>query len=1020
MGKATPTFLLLVLPFPAMITTGTQEKDLEQHIEDYLTAHGYHTVPPQAYVPAQGLVPAEVLAFLMATQRKAYDALEQQYGAGVQSQILQRLAKQLQDKGTLAVLREGFKLSGERLRLSYFRPASGLNPAHETLYQQNRFGVLRQVRYATAPKDAAKSVDLVLTLNGLPLLTAELKNALTGQYLSDAIRQYKEDRSPQEPLFAYRRCLVHFAVSTELVMMTTRLAGAATFFLPFNQDVTNPPNPAGFATAYLWEDVWAPNSLLDLVQHYIFEQTTTELVYSDAKDKLEEQKSTRLLFPRYHQRRAVRRLLAAVQAEGAGGRYLIKHSAGSGKSNTLSWLAHRLANFYQHPTDAAPLFDSVIVVTDRRLLNKQLSDNVKGFEQTTGVIFQVQDSTPSVALRAAIENGTRLILTTLQRFPVISETIAQVPGCRYAVLIDEAHSSQSGEGARHLKKALSLQEAEADAAADEAAEKSTDELVLADITKTGPQPNVSFFAFTATPKNKTLELFGTKVPGGPVRPFDEYTMRQAIAEGFILDVLGSYTSFARYYKLATKAHVTDDQEYEKGPVVRLLSQFVDLTDHAIELKSRLMLAHFQQHTQKALKGRARGMVVTRSRLHAVRYKRKFDELMAELNLPYRALVAFSGTVTDPDTGEDYTEAGMNGLDGKASIEAALKLPRYRLLIAANKFQTGFDEPLLHTMYVDKKLGGISTVQTLSRLNRTTRHKDDTLVLDFVNDPAQVLEDFQGYYENNFMAEDQQTDPNALYDVQDAVQALPVVRDEDLEAFTAIYLGKNDNLHLLQPILDGCVGRFMALEDAEQDQFRSAAGDYVRLYRFLSQLITFKDVDLAKLYYLFSHLVKKLPAAGTHLPREVLNDVKLDSYKILDQGEQQLTLAAEDGALIGQRPGGGAGGHESPYDYLSAIIKVLNDTFGLELTEEDKVDFATIRTKVEANADLAGAFTAHNSEQNIKDKFDEVLDEVLYEFVNTKLDLFNKLSEDKANAQLKRLWFKEMLGARRGGTAGAGA
>ena len=755
------------------------------------------------------------------------------------------------------------------------------------------------------------------------------------------------------------------------------------------------------------------------MQHYVFEQTTTELVYNDAKDKLEEQKSTRLLFPRYHQRRAVRRLLAAVQAEGAGGRYLIKHSAGSGKSNTLAWLAHRLANFYQHPKDANPLFDSVIIVTDRRLLNKQLSDNVKGFEQTNGVIFQVEDHTPSSALRAAIENGSRLILTTLQRFPVISETIAQVPGRRYAVLIDEAHSSQSGEGARHLKKALSLQEAEQEAEADEDTAKSTDELVLADIAKTGPQPNVSFFAFTATPKNKTLELFGTKpAGGGDQRPFDEYTMRQAIAEGFILDVLGSYTSFKRYYKLATKATVDDDKEYEKGPVVRLLSQFVDLTDHAIELKARLMLEHFQQHTQKAIKGRARGMVVTRSRLHAVRYKRKFDELMTELNLPYRALVAFSGTVTDPDTGEDYTEAGMNGLDGKASIEAALKMPQFRLLIAANKFQTGFDEPLLHTMYVDKKLGGISTVQTLSRLNRTTRHKDDTLVLDFVNDPAQVQEDFQGYYENNFMAEDQQTDPNALYDVQDVVQSLPVVRDEDLESFTAIYLGQNDNMHLLQPILEGCVGRFLTLEEPEQDQFRAAANDYARLYRFLSQLISFKDVDLAKLYYLLSHLVKKLPAVGSRLPREVLNDVKLDSYKILDQGEQQLTLAAGDGELIGQRPGGG-GGHEELYDYLSAIIKTLNDTFGLELTEDDKVDFEAIRTRVEANTDLAGAFTAQNSEQNIKAKFDEVLDDVLYEFVNTKLDLFNKLSEDKANAQLKRLWFKEMLGARRGGAAGAG-
>ncbi|GAA4020431.1 DEAD/DEAH box helicase family protein [Hymenobacter fastidiosus] len=996
------------------MASGTQEKDLEQDIEGYLLDNGYHRVKPQAYSPELGLVPEEVMAFLQLTQRKAYDALVAQYGPDqTQGQILQRLAKQIQDKGVLPVLREGFKISGQKLRLAYFRPASGLNPEHETLYQQNRFGVLRQVRYATSKKDADNSVDLVLTLNGLPLLTAELKNALTGQYISDAIRQYKEDRNPQEPLFQYRRCLVHFAVSTEQVYMTTKLAGAGTFFLPFNQDVVNPPNPAGFATAYLWEEVWAPDSLLELVQHFVFEQTTEEQVYNDKKGELEMQKTTRLLFPRYHQRRAVCRLLTAVQAEGTGGRYLIKHSAGSGKSNTLSWLAHRLANFYQHPTDARPLFDSVIVVTDRRLLNKQLADNVKGFEQTSGVIFQVQDSTPSGELKQAIEDGRRLILTTLQRFPVISATIAQVPGRRYAVLIDEAHSSQSGESARHLKKALSLE----DAVEKDAHEKTLEEEVLDDIAKTGPQPNVSFFAFTATPKPKTLELFGTK-QNGQVVPFDEYTMRQAIKEGFILDVLRAYTSFQRYYKLATKAVELDDKEYEKGPVVRLLSQFVDLTDHAIELKTRLMLAHFQQHTQKAIKGRARAMVVTRSRLHAVRYKRKFDEVMQGMGLPYRALVAFSGTVSDPDTGEDYTENGMNALNGKASIEAALKLPQFRLLIVANKFQTGFDEPLLHTMYVDKKLGGINTVQTLSRLNRTTRHKDDTLVLDFVNDPAQVQEDFQGYYHHNRMAEEDQTDPNALYDVQDQLMAVPVVREADLDRFAEIYLQHTDNLHLLQPLLDGCVARFLALDDDEQNHFRAAAGEYVRLYRFLSQLITFQDVDLAKLYYLLSHLVKKLPAEGSKLPREVLNDVKLDSYKILEQGTQKLGLAEADGPLQGLTPGGGGGSGEEVYDYLSAIIKILNDTFGLELTESDKVDFEVIRTKVEADADLAGAFTPNNSEQNIEAKFSEVLDSALLDFIDTKLELYNKLSEDKANAQMKRLWFKSMLAQRLGGGGAA--
>lgn len=994
------------------MATGTHEKDLEGHIEAYLTTHGYHPVAPQGYDRALGLVPAEVLAFIKATQLKAYQALQAQHGVNTDERLLRNLAKNVERDGLLPVLRKGIKDSGQTLKLVYWQPASGLNAEHEALYQENRFGVLRQVRYATSKKDEDKSVDLVLTLNGLPVLTAELKNALTGQYLSDAMRQYREDRNPQEPLFQYRRCLVHFAVSTEQVAMTTKLAGAATFFLPFNRDLENPANPNGFATSYLWADVWATDAVLELAQQFVFEQTTTETVYNDAKGALEEQRTTRLLFPRYHQRRAVRRLLGAVAAQGAGGRYLIKHSAGSGKSNTIAWLAHRLAGFYQHPQDEQPLFDSVIVVTDRRLLNKQLSDTVKGMEQARGVVFQVKNETPSSELQAHIEGGTRLILTTLQRFPVISATIAQAPGRRYAVLIDEAHSSQSGEASRHLKRALSLTEAEQE----ENDTPDTDDLVLAEIAGSGPQPNVSFFAFTATPKNKTLELFGTLQDGKRV-PFDEYTMQQAIAEGFILDVLGAYTTYKRYYKLTTRAAI-EDKEYETGPTVRLLSQYVDLQDHAIEAKARIMLDHFQRHTQKAIKGRARAMVVTRSRLHAVRYKRKFDELMQEMHLPYRALVAFSGTVADAETGEDYTEAGMNGLAGKTTIEEALKLPQYRLLIVANKFQTGFDEPLLHTMYVDKKLGNINTVQTLSRLNRKARYKDDTLVLDFVNDPAQVQADFQGYYEGSFMREEAQTDPNTLYDVQADVLRAGVVSEADLEKFAAIYLGRADNMELLQPILTRCVALFNhELDEDEQQAFRGAAQDYVRLYRFLSQLITFRDVDLAKLYYLLSHLVKKLPPAGSTLPREVLNEVKLAAYQLKEQGTEKLSLAAEPGELMGLSRGGAGGGAEEQYDYLSAIIKTLNDTFGLNLTEEHRVDFETVRARLESDAGLQAAFAAPNSRQNLQDKFDDVLDSVILDFYNSKFDLFDKLTEEKANKELKRLWFKQLFATRLGG-AGA--
>lgn len=984
-----------------MTAQGIKEIDFESHIFQYLTRKdggGYIGIDDTQYDKKLCLIPEEFIHFIKTTQEKEYKALQLQYGNDTDTRIIQTLEKNLKTYGSLHVLRKGFKDRGQHIRTVFFPPANAKNPEHIRLYQQNRFEVIRQLHYSEKNNN---SIDLALFINGIPFATAELKNAFTGQYITDAIKQYKKDRDPKEPLLAYKRCLVHFAVSTEKVAMCTRLQKHKSKFLPFNKNITNPPNPGGFSTEYLWKDVWSKEAMLDLLQNFVNFQEVSEKYFDEKTRKIREDKKEILIFPRFHQFRAVNRILAALKNDGVSSSYLVQHSAGSGKTNTITWLALKLAGFFQHPTDNKRMFDSIIVVTDRRVLDKQLQNNIRQFEQVPGVVECIDDKKSSQDLRIAIEKGKSIIVTTLQKFPVISETVARARNKTYAVIIDEAHSSQSGESARHLRKSLSLEEAEYE----DKAEKSLEDIILEEIENKGRQSNISYFAFTATPKNKTLELFGTMIDG-QLRPFDEYTMEQAIKEGFILDVLKNYVSFSRYYRLAKRPEI-EDSEYETKKTVRLLNSYVDLQDHAIELKARIMVEHFVAQTQKEIQGKARAMLVTRSRLHAVRYKRKFDSIMRDMKLPYGALVAFSGTVYDAETDENYTESSMNNLAGRISITDALKTPAFRILIVANKYQTGFDEPLLQTMFVDKKLGGVSTVQTLSRLNRTAPGKDTTMVLDFVNDPEQIREDFQKYYGKSYMEEEHRTDPNSLYDLQMIIDKAGIINPNEFDAYASIYYGQNDDMELLQPILKTVVERFIELDDEQKAAFRSAAKDFVRLYRFLSQIITFHDVELEKYYIFLTGLIKHLPQKSGELPVEVLEQVDLESYKIQKSFEGELNLAQEDQEMYGLTPGSTSGPQPEEYDLLSNIIKTLNDTYGLNLTEEDKVDFEQIKNKIHANESLMAFFNKENSKDNIRDRFNEELDNLLLDFVNTKLELYNKLSEDKVNATLKRVWFNEL-------------
>jgi type I restriction enzyme R subunit len=952
---------------------GTKEIHLEEHIVKYLTKMiqpdfwEYTQKDTSCYDKELCIIPEDLIDFLTDTQEDKIVELYKQYASDTYQKIIEHVANEIKKRKTLDVFREGVKDRGQKLNLVYFKPNHSKSPEHATWYRKNRLTIIRQLKYS---KKNENSIDIVLFVNGIPVVTMELKNALTGQYLHHAIKQYIEDRDPKEPLLEFKRCLVHFAVSTEQISMCTELKGKSTYFLPFNKALVN-HDDNDYAVSYLWKDVLRRDSLLDLIQNYINLQINKEKYFDKQTKTLKEKQKSVLIFPRFHQRRAVQNLLEQVRIDGVGNKYLIQHSAGSGKSNTISWLAHRLSDFYRHPDDEKALFNGVIVVTDRRVLDKQIQDNIRQFEQMPGTVEYIDKDKSSQDLKNAIEKGKRVIVTTLQKFPVISDVIAQNRDKTYAVIIDEAHSSQAGESARHLRKALSLEEAETG----DGEEKDLDDLIAEEIKKKGDQTNISFFAFTATPKSKTLELFGSNI-NGQKEAFDLYTMEQAIKEGFIKDVLKNYMSWRRYYKLIKRTEISD-KEYDKKKTVRLLSSYVDLQDHAIEKKARIMIEHFVAQTQNEIQGKARAMLVTRSRLHAVRFKRKFDDIMREMKLAYGALVAFSGTVTDAETGQDYTKENMNNLGGKIEIPDALKLPQYRILIVANMYQTGFDEPLLHTMFVDKKLGGSSTVQTLSRLNRTAPGKDTTMVLDFVNEPEKVQEDFQMYYGSNYMELDDQTDPNSLYDVQQKIEAFQIIYQNDIEAYAKLFFTKGDHKEKLQPILNEVVNRYtVQLDEDQKVSLKANIKNFVRLYRFLSQIITFTDVQLEKNYVFLSDLFKKLPANLNTLPTEVLEEIDLDSYKLQHQFTTDLGLQSQNTAMQGMSPGGDGKKEEEELEWLTRIIKVLNDTYGLDLKDEDKVEFERMRNNIYANDELMSFFNNKNSKDNIQDKFNDEIDNEL--------------------------------------------
>jgi type I restriction enzyme R subunit len=935
---------------------------------------GYKKRTTEEYNKKLCLIPEDLLNFIKATQPKQWKKLKKLEGGEAESKLLKRIKKQVDRRGTVHVLRNELRLSGCRFDLAYFRPNTGFNPEHQKKYRANFFSVVRQLKYS---EDSEQSLDLGIFLNGLPIFTAELKNPMNGQDVGDAVAQYKKDRDPREPIFQFKRCLAHFAVDPQEVYYTTKLKGYGSFFLPFNkgkQGGAGNPTPMGdegYATSYLWEQIWSKDSVLNLVNHFIH----------SIKD---EEGDEKLFFPRYHQLKAVRRMVDHAKGNSTGQRYLVQHSAGSGKSNTIAWLGHQLSSLHDATDDK--VFDTVIVITDRRVLDKQLRDIVLEFQKVPGVVEAIGDDDTAEDLKEALRAGKKIITTTLQKFPYITEAMKDYKGANFAVLIDEAHSSMAGATTRQMNEVLSptsLEEAEGN---DEGEEEDIIDHIEKLIQSRGQLPNVSYFAFTATPKKKTLELFGTQQPDGSYHPFSLYTMRQAIEEGFILDVLENYTTYNTYFKLL-KA-IEDDPKYDQRKASSLLKKFVSLHEHAVAEKASIIVDHFDQFVSFAINKKAKAMVVTRSRLHAVRFGLAIKKIINEQNLPYEVITAFSGTVKDSETGKEYTESGMNGFLDTQTKEQ-FEQPDNRFMVVANKFQTGFDQPLLHTMYVDKKLGGVNAVQTLSRLNRTHPQKKETMVLDFANEAQEIQHAFSDYYEKTFLSEG--TDQNVLYNLMEDLEDFHLYSVIDVDQFAEHYFAKKVKQDKLYGILEPVQDRFKALGNDEQRDFYRKLRKYVRTYSFLSQILPFSDVEMEKFYAFGKYLLRFISLEDTQLPREVLQEVDMGSYRIQRMQQGKIDLERGGGRLEGdQLDGEGAESGESE-DPLSEIIRVINDRYGTDWKEGDKVikAFQDRLYKDEAVQKSAEV----NSKENARITFEDKAKEHAREMIDEHFGFYKKFNDD---------------------------
>ncbi|MDU6011470.1 MAG: type I restriction endonuclease [Slackia sp.] len=971
--------------YMAMSLPKTTEKNFENNVEAFMDAVGWHTFPTPVegqadYDRKLALKVDSLVGFVKETQPEEWAKIEGLYGSQTRERFLKRVCDELEPHddrgGVVNVLRHGIKMApGAQFRLCFFKPATEKNPDAWERYEKNRFELVRQLRYGTLPDDKDNSVDTVLFLNGIPVVTMELKNNLTGQRTDHAVKQYKADRSPKELLFKpNRRAIVHFALDSETVEMCTWLANGRSFFMPFNRGngmngAGNPANPDGYRTEYLYREILATDSLLDIIQRFV-------RVEYDADTKA----MKKIIFPRFHQLDAVRKLVADAREKGAGQSYLIQHSAGSGKSNSIAWLAHHLQSL--HDTDDNPVFDTVVILTDRRNLDSQLADYIEGVEHKRGVVVRIREEDGSAGLREALNAGAQIITSTIQKFPYIcSET--KVSGRKFAVIIDEAHSSQSGKANAKMKMALIDRDLDPDEPWDD-----EDELAK-EMKAQGRIPNLSFFAFTATPKAATLEVFGTRdeeckrdesgmlVP----RPFHLYSMKQAIDEGFILDVLENYTCFETYFKLAKT--IEEDPKYKEAKANRALMGIAEWNPAMVDKKAQIIVEHFMNDVEGVLGSRSKAMVVTWSRPMAYRLYRAICDYIAEMRYACEVMVAFSGKL-EVD-GEELTEASINGVPESRTAEL-FDTDAKRIIVCANKFQTGFDQPKLCAMYVDKMLTGVAAVQTLSRLNRTYPGKR-TFVVDFANDWETIRASFSNYYEATEL--DAATDPDVIYNLADRLAGYRIYEQSEVEAVAEAYFEEPDPDKVLAKIegkLAPAVDRWKAKEDTPKREFKALLRKFLRSYSFITQMVALGDKDLHRLFVYGGFLVKKLFLDTGDTP-DLRDKVELEYLRIEDKGTQAIKLESE------QLHNGGANAGISKEEevQLSVLIEHLNAAFGTEWEDADKI-IKACADKICEDEDFV-AKARSNSMGDLKAIFGTVMMNALAAILSDSQDMFEKFNEN---------------------------
>ena len=985
-----------------------KERRFESDIEaSLLTQGGYIKGDPVAYDKEKAMDISTLISFVKATQPKEWTRFEKQCSSDVEKKFYKAVNDAIDQEGLIAVLRHGFSYRGIKFHILYFKPESDLNMKLWDLYKANIITCIRQFHYSPVNSN---SIDMVLSVNGIPIAALELKNQITGQSIENAKTQYMYDRSQKELCFQFnKRFLVYFAVDLYNVTMTTQLKGKDTYFLPFDQGSNgagndggagNPANPNGYATSYLWETVLTKDSLLDILQKFIHLQTEKEKVLKDGKEIIKIKQT--IIFPRYHQWDVVKKVVEDVRENGSGKNYLVQHSAGSGKSNSIAWIAYRLASL--HDKDNNNIYTSVIVVTDRRVLDSQLQDTISGFDHTAGLVETIGENKTSKDLRDAINDGKKIIITTLQKFPVIYQEVDNNKGKNFAIIVDEAHSSQTGNSAMKLKAALADTEealreyAEIEGKAEEELMDQEDKLVQEMLVQ-GRHKNLSFFAFTATPREKTLEMFGTEHSDGTFHPFHVYSMRQAIEEHFILDVLLHYMTYRTCYKIAKST--PDNPSLPVSKATQTVRRFESLHPHNLQQKTAIIIEQFRSITKNKIGGRAKAMVVTASRLHAVRYYHEFKRYIEKMKYDdVDVLIAFSGIVKDGT--EEYTETGMNiGKDGTHVAETQLPTQfhdDFNMLIVAEKYQTGFDEPLLHTMFIDKKLKGVKAVQTLSRLNRIHSGKEDTFILDFVNTAEEIRDAFAPYYKETTL--DEEINVNLIYGTKTELRKFKLYNDDDIEKFvkinfkkgnqTATDLGKMTSL--LKPIVD----RYNSLEDDEQYKFRRTIRDFNKWYSYIIQITRMFDKELHMEYSFTSYLAKLIPAAQTG-DVDLEGKLKLEFYKLEQTYKGDITLnpTGEDTVLSNPKTINSDKGKNEEDELLEVIIKKINEKFKGTFTESDRVIVETLYAQcLKEGGRLKKQAQNNDSEVFEHSIFPKVFEKVAQECYMGQMKAFSKLFEDK--------------------------